>query len=226
MGLWAGPGITSSRCSSSRFVTSILDIRKKVGKDKEAAAKIQGYFEEQLRKAVAAGTAESGIFMDLIERGANPTLELQSDLQAKSLLQLAAYTGNDRLVRYLQEQHVKDEHGSAFLAAVRNKQFGTAYLLRDGNKSTMAETIRRTSALVMKSLEHSNEYVRRAALSCLSSLGAQAELQQEIRPAISGIVKLLENSDEDVRQAAVNCLSSLGAQAKLQQEIRPAISGL
>jgi hypothetical protein len=125
----------------------------------------------------------------------------------KSLLQLVAYAGNDSLVRYLQEQHVKDKDGeeqynnpsrhlayghlgSAFLAAVRNQQIGTAYLLKDGNKSTMAgmcdiyftsrcllevheETIRRMIALVMKSLEHSNEDVREAALSCLSSLGAQ-----------------------------------------------------
>jgi hypothetical protein len=59
------------------FVTSILDIREKVGKDKEAEAKIQGDFEEHLRKAIAAGTAESGIFVDLIERGADPTVELE-----------------------------------------------------------------------------------------------------------------------------------------------------
>ncbi|KAJ7360992.1 armadillo-type protein [Mycena albidolilacea] len=208
------------------FVTSILDIREKVAKDKEVEAKIQGNFEEHLRKAVVTGTAESGIFMDLIRRGANPTVELEGDFHVKNLLQLAAYTGNDGLIRYLQEQHVKDKHGSAFLAAVRNKQFVAANLLKDGNKSDMQETIQQTIAMVIKLLEHSDKNVCHAAISCMSSLGAQAELQQEIQPAISGVVKLLEDSDENVRWAAINCLSSLGAQAELQQEIRPAISGV
>jgi hypothetical protein len=93
------------------------------------------------------------------------------------------------------------------------------------------ETTRQTIAWVMKLLEDSDKDVREAAISCLSSLGAQgtcflvhlepflcsseaapAELQQEIRPAISGVVKLLEHSNKYVLQAAISCLSSLGAQ--------------
>ncbi|KAJ7917262.1 armadillo-type protein [Mycena leptocephala] len=194
------------------FATSIVDIRKNVQEKRAGEEKTQRAFEEHLRQSVKDDTCETQIFKDLIKRGADPNVELKDDLHVKALLQLAAYMGNEDLVRYLQGKDVEDKGGSAFYAAVRNKQFGAAYLLKDGNKSNMLQTIRRTFALVMKLVESSDDNVRRAAISCLSSLGAQAELQQEIRPAISGVVKLLEDSNEDLCRAAMSCLSSLGAQ--------------
>ncbi|KAJ7246909.1 hypothetical protein B0H12DRAFT_751272 [Mycena haematopus] len=65
--------------------------------------------------------------------------------------------------------------------------------------------------MVVKLVEDSNVDVRRAAISCLSSLGGQG-FQSDIRAAIPGVVKSLEDSDDDVRQAAISCLSSLGGQ--------------
>ncbi|KAJ6507560.1 armadillo-type protein [Mycena vulgaris] len=200
------------------FVTSILDIQEKVKEEKVAREGIQQTFKDHLQRAVKDKNFDGHDFIHLIERGADPTVELEGALQVKTLLQLAAYLGNEGLVRYLKDKHVKDK------GAARNHQFGTAYLLKDGNKSNMAEMTRRMFALGTELLQDSEWTVRQAAIDCLSSLGAQADLQQEIRPAVSGVVKLLEDSDKDVRRAAINCLASLGAQAELQQEIRPAIS--
>jgi HEAT repeat protein len=92
------------------------------------------------------------------------------------------------------------------------------------------QEIRPAISGVVKLLQDSDEDVRKAAINCLSSLGAQgiyysflhhqtsllslfiAEFQQEIRVVISGVMKLLQDSDWDVCEAAINCLSSLGAQ--------------
>ncbi|KAJ7934110.1 hypothetical protein B0H13DRAFT_1855587 [Mycena leptocephala] len=95
----------------------------------------------------------------------------------KTLLQLAAYMGNEGLVRYLQQKCVEDKGGSAFYVAVRNKKFGAAYFLKDGNKLTMAEMTQRISASVIKLLKNSDEDVRQAAIRCLSSLGEQDFIQ-------------------------------------------------
>ncbi|KAJ6533524.1 armadillo-type protein [Mycena capillaripes] len=176
-----------------------------------------------LRQAINDDTFEGHDFEGLIEQGANPAGELDGNLHVKTLLQFSAYKGNEVLVKYLQEQHVEDSDGGSFLAAVRNKQLGTAYLLKDGNKSTAWETTRKMFALVVQLLEDSDEDLRRATINCLASLGAQAGLQEEIRPAIPRVVKLLEDSDGDVRRAAINCLPRLGAQAEVHQEIHLAI---
>ncbi|KAJ6592730.1 armadillo-type protein [Mycena capillaripes] len=208
------------------FWTSIVDIREKVTMEKEAKENIQRSFEKHLREAINGDTLVGHDFPGLIDRGADHNTELKDDLHFKTLLQLAAHKGNENLVRYLQGKNVEDKGGNAFLAAARNEQLGAAYLLRSGNTLNMAEMRQRVLALIKKLSEDSDWSIRCSAISCLSSLGAQMEFQQEIRPAISGVIRLLEDSDWTVCQSAVDCLSNLAAQVEFQQEIRSAISGV
>ncbi|KAJ7874300.1 armadillo-type protein [Mycena olivaceomarginata] len=204
------------------FLSSILDIQERV----EEKRRIQSNFEERLRGGVEGGTVEAEIFKDLIERGADPTVEIEGALPVKKLLELAASRGNEDLVRYLQELGAEDKGGRAFFAAAWNKQFVTASLLKDGNKSHMAETIRGIVALAVTMLGDSDSSVRQAAIECISSLAGQEQLQPEIRSAIPSFVKMLEVSDWRVRRAAVTCISSLAGQEQLQPGICAAIPGV
>jgi hypothetical protein len=145
------------------FVTSILDVRKKVEDERKAKEKIQKDFQEHLQEAIVTDTFESHDFQDLIERGADPTRKLESmysrrilsdihlttstdTFQFVTLLQFAAYKGNESLVQYLLSKGVKDEEGKqrylhldnlhsdcrsggAFQAAAWHNKFGTAQLL-------------------------------------------------------------------------------------------------
>ncbi|KAJ7891035.1 hypothetical protein B0H13DRAFT_1887364 [Mycena leptocephala] len=194
------------------FLSSILDIQEKV----EEKRRIQSNFEERLRGGVEGRTVEAEIFEDLIERGADPTVEIEGALPVNNLLELAASRGNEDLVRYLQEVGVEDKGGRAFFAAAWNKQCLTASLLKDGNKSYMAEQlqpeIRAAILSVVKMLEDSDWSVRQAAIECITCLAAQEQLRQEIRPAIPSLVKMLEDSDWRVCQAAITCITSLAGQ--------------
>ncbi|KAJ7703480.1 armadillo-type protein [Mycena olivaceomarginata] len=225
------------------FLSSILDIQEKV----EEKRRIQGNFEERLRGGVEGGTVEAEIFKDLIERGADPTVGIEGALPVKNLLELAASRGNEDLVRYLQEVGVEDKDGRAFFAAVWNKHFVTASLLKDGNKSYMAVTfvrplqaaikcisslagheqlqaeIRATIPSVVRMSGDSDGRVRQAAIQCISSLAGQKQLQAEIRAAIPSVVKMFEDSEWRVRVATIQCISSLPGQEQLQPEIRAAI---
>jgi hypothetical protein len=59
------------------FVGSILDIGEKVKGEKEAKANIQKDFEKHLRQAIDGNTFVGHDFQGLIDRGANPSVELQ-----------------------------------------------------------------------------------------------------------------------------------------------------
>ncbi|KAJ7807430.1 hypothetical protein B0H14DRAFT_2609675 [Mycena olivaceomarginata] len=120
------------------FWTSIVDIRDKVTREREAKENIQRSFEKHLREAINGDTLVGHDFPNLINQGADHKTELKDDLHIKTLLQLAAHKGNEDIVRYLQGKNVEDKDGCAFLAATRSKQFGTAYLLRSGNMLNMA----------------------------------------------------------------------------------------
>ncbi|KAJ7118285.1 armadillo-type protein [Mycena epipterygia] len=223
------------------FVTSILDIREKLERAKVAKEKIQTTFNDHLQHALDTDTFEGHDFKGLIEQGADPNVELEVDnvvwlrltqpllknrvtSTGQILLQFAAYKGNEDLVKYLLGRGVKDNEGVAFQAAARHARVWPARLLgKDRNESDRAETRKRVICLVVESLKDSELNVRRAALQCLSGLGAQAEFQKEIQAAIVIVVELLKDSDSFVRQAALLCVSGLGAQAEFQQEIRAAI---
>ncbi|KAJ7889676.1 hypothetical protein B0H13DRAFT_2041222 [Mycena leptocephala] len=94
------------------FVASILKIRKKVESDKHAKDNIQKTFEENLLLAVRNDTFDGHDFKDLIERGADPKVPVDlkgaSTLQSVTLLQFAAYKGNEVLVEYLIGERVED----------------------------------------------------------------------------------------------------------------------
>jgi hypothetical protein len=58
------------------FVTSILDIQEKVERQRLAEAELRRVFTEHLQQAIITDTFDGHDFKDLIERGANPNVEL------------------------------------------------------------------------------------------------------------------------------------------------------
>ncbi|KAJ7446057.1 hypothetical protein FB451DRAFT_1412417 [Mycena latifolia] len=67
------------------FVTSILDVREKVKRDNETKEDIQRDFKEHLQQAILKDTFVDHDFKDLIERGADPNLELDGIYSGYSL---------------------------------------------------------------------------------------------------------------------------------------------
>ncbi|KAJ7864574.1 hypothetical protein B0H14DRAFT_2574291 [Mycena olivaceomarginata] len=82
------------------FVTSILDIREKVKREKASREELQRTFESRLQQAIVNNTFDR-----------HRVIKSAGNLHVKTLLQLAAYLGNEGLVRYLQEKHVEDKDG-------------------------------------------------------------------------------------------------------------------
>ncbi|KAF7336280.1 Multiple ankyrin repeats single kh domain [Mycena venus] len=203
------------------FVTSIEDIREKVKKRKVDKEKIRKAFNDHLQQAVNNDTFDGHDFKGLIEQGADPKVELDDAFRFPTLLQFAAYKGNEVLVQYLIERGVEDTGGGAFHWAARHNQIKTACLLAEGrNTSDRAETVHRAIPLVVELLKHSDSDVCQAAIECLSGLGAEVDL---IRPVISLVMELLKDSDLDIRRAAIKCLSGLGEQGMRLHLIQPAI---
>ncbi|KAF7358132.1 Multiple ankyrin repeats single kh domain [Mycena venus] len=231
------------------FITSILDIREKVEREKVAKEDIQKTFNEHLQHAIVNDTLEGHDFKGLIKQGADPKgkVGLKGALQCVTLLQFAAYQGDEILVEYLIGERVEDDEGGAFLEAARHNQMGTAYLLAKHFADSQERTTRAATLMVAELLKDPDSAVRLAAIECLcglraeellkdsdidvrqavieclSSLGAKGKLQ-EIRPAIPLVMELLKDSDSEVRRAVIECLSGLGAKEEFQQEIQSVIS--
>jgi hypothetical protein len=62
------------------FVSSIVDIRRRLRKEKQLRDTAQKNFEDSLRHAIEENTFEGHDFEDLIERGANPNTRIQGRL--------------------------------------------------------------------------------------------------------------------------------------------------
>ncbi|KAJ7059272.1 armadillo-type protein [Mycena amicta] len=206
------------------FVTSILDIREKVKREKEVKEKVQKDFEEHLQQAVSNDTFEGHDFKALIQGGADANVVIEGGGQLVTLLQFAALQGNEGLIRFLLDRGIEDTEGKAFYTAARHNRFGSACLLGKGRtKEERAETAKKAICQVVESLEDSYSYGRQAALGCLSGLGAHDAFQEEIRTAIPMVAESLKDSDSDVRHAALECLSGLAAHSAFQEEIQTAI---
>ncbi|KAJ7051107.1 hypothetical protein C8F01DRAFT_672005 [Mycena amicta] len=226
------------------FVTSILDIREKLEKEKLAKENLQNTFNDNLRRALDADNLDDYGFnlKRLIDEGANPNVELDGEnlvqlsstrplpkngltraLPIVTLLQFAAYKGKDDLIEYLLRRGAKDSEGAAFEAAVRHNHVMSAHLLgKARNKMNRAETRHRAIQTVVQALRDPHPNVRQMALACLSDLGAQVEFQDKIQAAIP-VGEALKGSDSFARRAALVCLGGLGTHVRFQHEIRQLI---
>ncbi|KAJ7059339.1 armadillo-type protein [Mycena amicta] len=204
------------------FVTSILDIREKVKREKAVKEKVQKDFEEHLQQAVSNDSFEGHDFKALIQGGANPKVAIKYKGQDVTVLELSGSHGNERLVQFLLEKGVEDLGAKAFYAAARRNRFGSAHLLGKGRtKEERAETAKMAICQVVELLSDADVHL--AALRSLSGLGVHATFQEEIRTAIPMVGESLKNSSWKIRQAALGCLSDLGIYATFQREIRTAI---
>ncbi|KAJ7861790.1 hypothetical protein B0H14DRAFT_2575706 [Mycena olivaceomarginata] len=114
----------------------VLAHLRKVKKEEVTQEKIQRTVEEHLKQVVHKNTFVGHDFKDLIEQGADPTVELD---KCRILLQLAASMGNEVLVKFMTEKGMEDGEGRAFYIAARHNRFRGACLLgKDRNKSARA----------------------------------------------------------------------------------------
>jgi hypothetical protein len=121
------------------FVTSIGDIRKKVKSEKAAEEHLQKRFKEHLKEAILKDTFYNCDFQGLIHQGADPNAELEGipagcsyltytdqlptgSCEFVTLLQFAAYKGNEHLVSYLLERGVEDSRGNSMCTGLQVTQ--------------------------------------------------------------------------------------------------------
>ncbi|KAJ7342779.1 hypothetical protein DFH08DRAFT_811121 [Mycena albidolilacea] len=184
------------------FVTSILDIQEKIKKEEVAQEKIQRTVEEHLKQVVHKNTFVGHDFKDLIERGADPMVELDGiegmeDGEGKSCSRLILLTAGLIVIR------------NGILYRCSAQPIRECLLLgKDRNKSARAETTKRA---IRREKESPNPDVFQFVLMSLSGLRTQAEFQQEIqaeipmavfqqeiRAAIPMVGEWLKDSNSDV----------------------------
>ncbi|KAG6828427.1 hypothetical protein H0H87_002060 [Tephrocybe sp. NHM501043] len=98
------------------LATSLADIRRLLRRAKQARAAAQRKYEHDLQKAVKEEKLDEAHFRDLIDRGADPNTQISgTDLNFVTLLQFAAFKGNDHLVKdLLHKHHVNSTIGGMF----------------------------------------------------------------------------------------------------------------
>ncbi|KAG6855337.1 hypothetical protein H0H87_004827 [Tephrocybe sp. NHM501043] len=218
------------------LATSLTDIRRLLRRDKRA----QTQFEEDLQKAVKEEKLDEPNFRDLIGRRADPNTQITgSALKFDTLLQLAAYKGNDPLVKDLLEKyHVNPTIGggqylerlqrnaegrspackvqTAYNIAAHEGHLGTALWLleKEGNGAfhgAIQAEVEAVIPYIVKYQHDSNHRTRGGAFECYSSLAAHKSLHDKIRSSVTDIVARLDDTESYDLVAALERISTLVA---------------
>ncbi|KAF7357086.1 Multiple ankyrin repeats single kh domain [Mycena sanguinolenta] len=204
------------------FVTSVLEIRGIVGRNKKFMEDIQRTFLNHLREAIVNNTFAGHNFQDLIEQGASPNVnDLKPfwSLHHPWAILALFYFSSTKEWRTLRA-------GRAFYAAARNGHYRIAERL---GKNLGEEYWRAHMGPVLAGLEKSLQVTnsdwesQRAALQWVSEVSVPEKFWEEFRSIVPMVVQLLSQHHPAVCPAALMCLGSLGTHRELQPEIRPAI---